>query len=165
MLKGIKRNAIRKDILSFLIPWITIMCLAMAVSLWEFAWVRDPQITFSAPFVTGIILIAIGLTISLAAVFTLRRFYSSSLVIKEDHQLIRHGIYRYVRHPVYLGTSVALVGMPLCLSSLLGLGIMLLEIPLFLNRMKIEETLLIEEFGAEYESYRETTKKLIPFVY
>ena len=165
MLKGIKRNAIRKDLFSFLMPWIMIMCLAVAVSLWEFAWVRDPQITISAPFITGIILIAIGLTIALVAVFTLRRSYSSSLVIREDHQLIRHGIYRHVRHPVYSGTSVALFGMPLCLSSLFGLGIMLLVIPLFLNRMRIEEALMVEEFGAEYESYRETTKKLIPFVY
>ena len=165
VLKGIKRNAIRKDLFSFLIPWITIMYLAIAVSLWEFAWVRDSQITLSALFITGITLIAIGLTIALVAVFTLRRSYSSSLVIREDHQLIRHGIYRHVRHPVYSGTSVALFGMPLCLSSLFGLGIMLLVIPLFLNRMKIEEALLIEEFGAEYESYRETTKKLIPFVY
>jgi protein-S-isoprenylcysteine O-methyltransferase Ste14 len=121
--------------------------------------------TLSALFITGIILIAIGLTIALVAVFTLRRSYSSSLVIREDHQLIRHGIYRYVRHPVYSGTCVALFGMPLCLSSLFGLGIMLLVIPLFLNRIKIEEALLIEEFGAEYESYRETTRKLIPFVY
>ena len=165
MPKGIKRNAIREDLFSFLIPWITIMGLAMAVSLWEFAWLRDPQITLSAPFITGIILIAIGLTIALVAVFTLRRSYSSSLVIREDHQLIRHGIYRHVRHPVYSGTSAALFGMPLCLSSLLGFGIMLLVIPLFLNRIKIEEALLIEEFGAEYESYRKTTKQLIPFVY
>jgi len=165
VLKGIKRNAIRKDLFSFLIPWITIMFLAVTVSLWEFAWVRDPQITLSAPFITGITLIAIGLTIALVAVFTLRRSYSSSLVIREDHQLIRHGIYRHVRHPVYSGTSLALFGMPLCLSSLFGLGIMLLVIPLFLNRMKIEEALLIQEFGAEYESYRKTTKKLIPFVY
>jgi protein-S-isoprenylcysteine O-methyltransferase Ste14 len=165
VLKGIKRNAIRKDLFSFLIPWIAIMYLAMAVSLWESAWVRDSQVTLSALFITGIILIAIGLTIALVAVFTLRRSYSSSLVIREDHQLIRHGIYRYVRHPVYSGTCVALFGMPLCLSSLFGLGIMLLVIPLFLNRIKIEEALLIEEFGAEYESYRETTRKLIPFVY
>ena len=59
MLKGIKRNAIRKDLFSFLIPWITIMYLAMAVSLWEFAWVRNSQITLSALFITGIILILI----------------------------------------------------------------------------------------------------------
>jgi protein-S-isoprenylcysteine O-methyltransferase Ste14 len=42
---------------------------------------------------------------------------------------------------------------------------MLLLIPVFLNRIRREEALLIEEFGAEYETYRESTKKLIPFIY
>ena len=165
MLKGIKRDAIRKDIFSFLIPWISIMCLAMALALWEFTRGGDPQITLSAPFITGLLLIAIGGTISIVAVITLRRSYSSSLVIREDHQLIRHGIYKYVRHPVYSGTSLALLGLPLCLSSLYGFVTMLLLIPLFLNRIRNEEGLLIEEFGEEYKSYRESTKKLIPFIY
>ena len=164
-MEGIKRDAIRKDIFSFLIPWISIMCLAMALALWEFTRGGDPQITLSAPFITGLLLIAIGLPISLTAVITLRRSYSSSLVIREDHQLIRHGIYKYMRHPVYLATSLAMLGLPLCLSSLYGFVTMLLLIPLFLNRIRNEEALLIEEFGAEYETYRETTKKLIPFVY
>ena len=165
MLKGMKRNAIRGDLFSFFIPWVTIMFLAVAVALWEFAWVRDPRITLSAPFITGVLFIAIGGSISMTAVITLRRFYSSFLVIREDHQLIRHGIYRHIRHPVYTGTMLAMLGLPLCLSSVCGFLVMLLVIPRFLSRMRMEEALLIEEFGAEYEAYRETTKKLIPFVY
>lgn len=164
-MKGIKRDAIRKDLFSFLIPWVTIMCLAMALALWEFTRGGDPEITLSASFITGVLLILLGLPISLVAVITLRRSYSSSMIIREDHELIRHGIYRHVRHPVYLGTTVGLLGLPLCLSSLYGFVTMLLLIPLFLNRIRMEEGLLIEEFGEEYRSYRETTKKLIPFVY
>jgi len=41
----------------------------------------------------------------------------------------------------------------------------LLSIPLFPSRIRNEEALLIEEFGAEYEAYIETTRKLVPFVY
>ena len=43
--------------------------------------------------------------------------------------------------------------------------VMLLVIPLFLNRIRIEERLLIEEFGAEYEAYIEATEKLVPRIY
>ena len=85
-MKGIKRNAIRKDLFSFFLPWVSVMCLAVAVALWEFAWGKTPQITLSAPFITGLLLIAVGGTISMVAVITLRRAYSSSLVIREDHQ-------------------------------------------------------------------------------
>jgi protein-S-isoprenylcysteine O-methyltransferase Ste14 len=56
---------------------------------------------------------------------------------KEGHQLIQRGIYRHVWHPVYPGTIMACMGMPLCLSSWYGVAIMLLVIPLFLSRMRI----------------------------
>ena len=38
-------------------------------------------------------------------------------------------------------------------------------IPIFLNRIRMEERLLTEEFGDEYRAYKEATRKLIPFVY
>ena len=80
----------------------------------------------------------------------------------EDHQFIQHGIYKHVRHPIYFGTILVLLGIPLSLASLYGFATMVLVIPLFLNRIRIEEDLLTEEFGAEYERYRETSRKLIP---
>lgn len=49
--------------------------------------------------------------------------------------------------------------------SLYGLLAMLNLVPIFLNRIRIEERLLTEEFGDAYRMYRETTSKLIPFVY
>ncbi len=164
-MKGVKRSAIRKDLIGFFLPWISTMVLALAVALWEFAWVREPEIALSPSFLVGVALIAFGLATSLVSVITLRRSYSSFLVIKEEHRLVRHGVYRHLRHPVYSGTCLAMFGMPLCLSSFLGLAIMLLLVPIFVSRIEREEALLIEEFGAEYESYRETTRKLIPFVF
>ncbi len=165
MLKGIKRSAIRRDLQAFMIPWISVMFLAVALAIWERVGDGNPQLALSASSAIGIALIIIGLSISLLAVFTLRSSYSSTLVIREDHQLVQHGIYRFVRHPVYSGTILALLGMPLCLSSLSGFMVMLLVIPLFLNRIKMEEGLLLEEFGTEHSSYVGRTRKLIPFLF
>jgi len=86
-------------------------------------------------------------------------------VIREDHQLITHGIYRYTRHPVYLGVIMAILGLPIFASSLYGLLIMLVLIPIFLYRIGMEERLLTEEFGDAYRDYQETTSKLVPFIY
>ncbi|NHZ72798.1 MAG: DUF1295 domain-containing protein, partial [Aquificales bacterium] len=88
----------------------------------------------------------------------------STLVIRKDHQLITHGIYRIVRHPIYLGVIMVVIGVPIYASSLLGLLIMSALIPVFLNRIRIEERLLIDEFGDTYRAYKETTSKLIPFI-
>jgi protein-S-isoprenylcysteine O-methyltransferase Ste14 len=87
------------------------------------------------------------------------------LVIREDHQLITHGIYRFTRHPVYLGVIIALIGVPVFTSSLYGLLTMSVLIPIFLNRIRMEERLLSEEFGDAHRRYKETTSKLIPFIY
>jgi protein-S-isoprenylcysteine O-methyltransferase Ste14 len=86
-------------------------------------------------------------------------------VIREDHQLITHGIYSLSRHPIYFGVLIAIMGLPVLAQSLYGFLVLSLLIPIFLNRIRMEEELLAEEFGDAYRTYKEATKKLIPFVY
>lgn len=165
MLKYIKRNSIRKDFRFFLLPWFFIISLGTVVTVWEFARGGDPELKLSLSTILGLLFIIFALPIVFTAAVTLHKFYSSTLIIRKDHKLIQHGIYKYVRHPIYFGTTLVFLGLPLCVGSLFGLATMALVIPLFLNRIKMEEKLLIEEFGAEYERYRETSRKLIPFLF
>jgi protein-S-isoprenylcysteine O-methyltransferase Ste14 len=78
---------------------------------------------------------------------------------------VAHGIYRFTRGPTYLGVHLACIGMPVYASSWVGVLIMSALIPLFLYRIRIEERLLTEKFGDPLQTYREATRKLIPFVY
>jgi protein-S-isoprenylcysteine O-methyltransferase Ste14 len=87
------------------------------------------------------------------------------VVIREDHQLITHGIYRFTRNPMYLGLIMGVTGLPVYAASLYGFFASLVLIPIILNRIRLEEKLLTEEFQDAYQSYKETTKKLIPFIY
>jgi len=172
----IVRNAIREDVLYFAIPALLVFTAGLVVSardgydglvakIWEL--VRQPENLYllSVPNIVGLALFVIGLTIALVAVFTLRRSYASTLVIREDHQLITHGIYRFTRHPVYLGVIIAIIGVPVYASSLYGLLTMSALIPVILNRVRMEERLLTEEFGDAHRTYKEATSKLIPFIY
>jgi protein-S-isoprenylcysteine O-methyltransferase Ste14 len=170
---GIVRNAIKKDILFFGIPAFTVFLLGLIVSgrdgyirvIWMLA--KDPQNLrqLSIWNIAGLTLFVVGLMIALVAQFALRRFYSGTLVTREDHQLITHGIYRFARHPIYLGVLIAIMGLPMIAPSLYGFLILSLLIPIFLNRIRMEEELLTEEFGDAYRAYKETTRILIPFVY
>jgi len=173
---GIVRNAIKKDILFFGIPALTVFCLGLIVSgrdgydglvgaMWEL--VKDPQNLrlLSIWNIAGLTLFVVGLTIAFVAVFTLRRFYLSTLVTVEDHRLITHGIYRFARHPIYFGVLIAIMGVPVYAPSLYGFLVLILLIPIFLNRIRMEEEMLTEEFGDAYRAYKETTRKLIPFIY
>ena len=162
---GIVRNAIKEDVLYFAIPAFLVFSAGMVVSAWDLVRHQGSLDILSVQDIVGLALIVIALINNVVAQVTLRRSYSSTLVIREDHQLITHGVYRFVRHPIYLGVIMVSIGVPVYVSSLYGLLTMSPLIPLFLNRIRIEERLLTEAFGDAYRTYRKATSKLIPFIY
>ena len=172
----IKRNAIKEDLLYFALPAILIFFAGLVVSIFPTSksWVvkilhmvDDPRsiALLSITDFLGLFLVITGLTIMITAQITLGKFYSSTVVIRNDHQLITHGVYRFTRNPIYLGLLGASFGIPLFSSSLLGLLIMSALIPVVFYRIRLEERLLIEEFGDSYRQYMLTTRKLLPFIY
>jgi len=170
-------NAIREDMLYFALPAVLVFFAGLVVSardgydgLVATIWglIRQPRNLnlLSVNNIVGLVLFVIGFTIILIAHFTLWRFYSSTLVIREDHRLITHGVYRFTRHPIYLGVLMICIGaVPVYALSLYGLLTMSVLIPVFLIRMGLEERMLTEEFGDAYLTYKEATSKLIPFIY
>lgn len=170
------RNAIRKDVLLFGVPAFLVFLLGLVVSardgydglvstIWNLG--RHPRNLrlLSVWNIVGLILFVFGLTVALIAVCTLKRFYSSTLVTRKDHQLITHGVYPFMRHPIYLGVFIGCMGVPVYAPSLFGFLTMSVLIPIFLNRIRMEEGMLTEEFGDAYQAYRKATSKLIPFIY
>ncbi len=162
--KRSRRDTIKKDMLFFALPAFFVCSAGMVVSAWDLVRQQGSLNIQSVQNIVGLVLFVIGLTITLVAHGTLRRFYSSTLVIRVDHQLISHGIYRFIRHPIYLGTILAFIGISVYASSLYGLLIMLALIGVFLNRIRMEERMLTDEFGDAYRTYKKVTSKLIPFI-
>ena len=113
----------------------------------------------------GLGMILLGVIIRSVAIGTLKKNFSNRLCIREGHTLVTNGIYHWIRHPAYLGLIVMILGIPVLLSSLLGFLVMLLIVPLLLHRIKLEEAMLMGQFGDEYENYLRQTKRLIPFLY
>ena len=164
MLKHIKRHAIKADAF-FLVPAFFLYIGGMALVAWDIIRREGETGVDQALNPVGLLLVVLGLAFVLVATFTLRKNYSSSLVIRKGHELVVHGIYRVVRHPIYLGAILVTLGVPIGMSSWIALPPMLLLIPLFVYRMRIEERLLLEEFGDDYQTYMARTKRLVPFLY
>jgi protein-S-isoprenylcysteine O-methyltransferase Ste14 len=177
---GIVRNAIKEDMIYFAAPALIVFTIGLVfcaiagaraglTNFWGIVWglIKQPRDLFTFPMhsIMGLATIMIGFIIMLVGQITLYRNYSSTVVIREDHQLITHGIYRFARNPVYLGLIMVVIGFPVFVASLYGFVTMLVLIPIILNRIRLEEKLLTEEFQDAYQSYKETTKKLIPFIY
>jgi protein-S-isoprenylcysteine O-methyltransferase Ste14 len=84
--------------------------------------------------------------------------------VKQDHELIRSGPYALVRHPIYTGLLLALIGTALMVGNwraLIGLAIMVGAI---VRKLKIEERFMTEQFGEAYARYRAQVAMLVPFV-
>ena len=170
------RKTVKNDLLLFGIPALTIFCLGLIVSardgydgligtIWNLTQYPENLRWLLGWNIAGLSLFIVGLSIAIVAAWTLKRFYASTLVTREDHQLVTHGVYRLARHPLYLGVLIAIMGVPVYAPSLYGFLILSLLIPIFLLRIKMEEDMLIEHFGDEYQAYQKVTKKLIPFLY
>lgn len=110
-------------------------------------------------------LIVSAIVVSQIAIRTLGKFFDR-LTIKSDHQLVTDGIYSIVRHPIYTSYILLFLGFCTMLQSLWGFSLLLAVcIVWFANRIGIEERMLEEEFGEEYQSYCQRTKRLFPYIY
>jgi protein-S-isoprenylcysteine O-methyltransferase Ste14 len=118
-----------------------------------------------AVFFAGFGLTILGLSFAVWARYHLGSYWSGAVTIKEDHRLIRTGPYAVVRHPIYTGILLAMLGTAVSIGELRGLLAVGLAFAGFFIKSQMEERWLLQEFGTEYEQYRREVKALIPFVY
>lgn len=112
----------------------------------------------------GLILAVSGVGLAIWARFFIGRNWSADVTLKQDHQLIRSGPYRLVRHPIYSGLLLALLGTVLITNEFKGyLGILFCAFGFHL-KAAVEEKFMTQRFGGEYQQYQQQTKALIPFL-
>ncbi len=119
---------------------------------------------FDLPESIGLIAVLIGFSVRKMAKKTLGDYFLNGVNTLRKHKLVRHGIYGCIRHPMYLSAILLMLGTFLLLS-VYGSVVMLGFIPCILYRIHIEEKMLVEKFGKEYQGYMRKTKKIIPFIY
>ena len=107
----------------------------------------------------------VGDVVRLFALRELGRQYSSMLTIQADHKLIETGLYRWLRHPYYLGQILVEPGIFLVLRSPLAILVLACSVPFVVHRIAVEERVLIAHFGPRYEAYRHRTWRALPFLY
>jgi protein-S-isoprenylcysteine O-methyltransferase Ste14 len=117
-------------------------------------------------FIIGILLILFGLTIRITSIVTLKQYFTYNVTQIKDHVLIDEGLYKFIRHPGYLGQIIIFSGIAISLSNWLSVLCMLLSvIPVYIYRIHIEERFLLMQMGGKYIDYQKRTKRLIPKIY
>lgn len=118
-----------------------------------------------ATYWCGATLQAAGLLFTVWARLRLGRNWSGIVTLKQGHELIRTGPYRWVRHPIYTGLLVAFLGNAICanaVGSFIGVAICGAA---FVRKLRIEEGFLRTQFGEEYSLYAAETRALLPLLY
>jgi protein-S-isoprenylcysteine O-methyltransferase Ste14 len=114
--------------------------------------------------IVGNVLVVLGLFIDLL-VFRENSFGGSTIETVEGQNVISTGPYALVRHPMYVGVLVMVIGVPLALGSWWGLAIIALVVPVLMWRILDEERLLKQELWGYAEYTQKVHYRLVPYLW
>ena len=149
----------------FIIPASVVFVGCLGVAVWDFVVLQGAVFRLGFLNVAGLVLFVAGVCLRVVSKRTLAKSYSYVLGATKPKELVKRGVYGFVRHPIYLALILYGFGAPLVFASVYGLIVSLGFVPCVLYRIRLEEELLIREFGEKYIEYKKHTKKLIPYVY
>ena len=150
---------------------LLILWLVIAASITACQWVSEatrPNMLGGAHALktAGVIVMLAALAIRWTAIFTLGKSFSSNVAIQDSQQITRTGLYRFVRHPSYLGLLLVFLAVGLHSRNWISFVVVLVPtIAALLYRIHVEEAALMKAFGDDYSDYARATKRLIPGVY
>jgi len=126
----------------------------------RFGWshVPVPVIVF------GDILVALGLGIAQLVVGQ-NRYAGATIAVEADQKVVSTGLYGLVRHPMYVGTLIMMIGTPLALDSYWGLLAIVFAVPVLAARINDEEKMLRQELDGYDEYTQKVHYRLVPGVW
>lgn len=151
---------------SLYILWIVIVATLSSID-WIRLWI--PSANFSgAPWLKPLtlFLLVAGLAIRWTAILSLGRAFSVNVAIRPTQQIYRSGLYRFVRHPSYLGMVLIFLAIGLRSRNYASLTVTVVcTTAALLYRIHVEEQALHRAFGPAYADYARSTQRLIPGIY
>jgi protein-S-isoprenylcysteine O-methyltransferase Ste14 len=117
------------------------------------------------PYLGNLIMI-IGLITRITATRTLKQYYTRTLKIQPNQKVIDFGLYKYLRHPGYLGIIMIWTGASIASNNwIIFVFVTLASILVYHYRIESEEKMLISAFGESYFNYKKRTWRLVPWLY
>jgi len=113
----------------------------------------------------GVALETAGLAFAIWARRHLGRNWSGEITLKVDHQLIRTGPYKHLRHPIYTGLLATYLGCTMVTGEWLAVIGLALGAFAYIRKLRLEEMNMTTAFGPDYDAYRQESRALVPFVY
>ena len=112
----------------------------------------------------GVGLCAAGFGLAFWARIYIGRNWGMPMSLRQGHELVTSGPYAYIRHPIYSGLMLAMIGSALTVG-VLWLLLFVLYFAYFIFSARTEEKMMLARFPDAYPTYQRRTKMLIPFVF
>jgi protein-S-isoprenylcysteine O-methyltransferase Ste14 len=126
----------------------------------RFGWSSVP----AAVSVAGDVLVGVGLLI--AMITTIQNGYAAANInVESDQKVVSTGVYSVVRHPMYFGNVVLMIGIPLALGSYWGLLFVIPGLVVLATRILDEEKVLTEELSGYQDYARQVHYRLVPYIW
>jgi protein-S-isoprenylcysteine O-methyltransferase Ste14 len=116
-------------------------------------------------FGIGVAIESIGLLLAIWSRRCLGRNWSGRITIKVEHQLIRSGPYRLLRHPIYTGILVMYTGTAMASGTWLAMLGLAMAVFAYARKIRLEEAIMRSAFGTEYDAYSRDTWAFVPGLY
>ncbi len=141
-------------------------CVSVFSSVTEWAYFTENKSEVNFITVTGLVLLLSGIILRVWSINILGKNFTAAVKITKEHELIKSGPYRYIRHPSYLGALIAITGCPVFLNNsftiLISFIVMMFA---YYFRITFEEKALSAHFGRFYEDYKKNTYRLLPLIW
>jgi len=107
-----------------------------------------------------------GLSLRVWAVLTLGRFFTWFINVHDDHQVIRSGPFRFIRHPAYCGALILFVSTMLFLHAWVSAVFsFVFQVMAYVRRIRYEEAMMIERLGERYIAYAREVRAMVPLLW
>jgi protein-S-isoprenylcysteine O-methyltransferase Ste14 len=147
-------------ILGIAVAFLLLFDSHMNVAVLDHRFVPDTP----AVWWNGFALTVAGAALAIWARLLLGANWSATVTVKQDHELMRTGPYSIVRHPIYSGFLLAMLGTAIAFGEVRGLIALVLAFIAWRVKSLVEERFMIDQFGEQYVHYKRDVKALIPFV-
>lgn len=112
---------------------------------------------------SGAVLFVIGVLLLWGSHAALAGNWTPTLAIRPEHKLVTHGVFAYIRHPMYAAHLYWAIAQAMLLHNwIAGFSFLIFMLPQYLLRVKDEEAMMIEQFGDEYREYMRKTGRVFP---
>ena len=166
----IRAKLLRRDVFSvkadkgsYWVIWVVIyLGIFVAFSFHSFGWGKVSPLIAN---ISAVCMLA-GVVLRLWSSHVLGINFTQKVSIDSKQELVKNGPYKIIRHPSYTGALLAFAFLGLALNSwIASCVILIILLPCYIYRIRIEENALISHFGSVYNEYRQTTWKLIPYLW